>query len=130
LSTSTIHPEDLDGINEQYRNILSKVAEDAIPLTDSFGFTDRELNSALGKKDGNVYEALWERVQRNPINKGGISAVLRVSFFFFILMQAAIIHNIVLLGCSFGNTPSRRQYKIYYKLENLVLGNKNTISYP
>jgi acyl-CoA oxidase len=84
LSTSTINPADLDGINEQYRNILSKVAEDAIPLTDSFGFTDRELNSALGKKDGNVYEALWERVQRNPINKGGISAVLRVSFFIFI----------------------------------------------
>jgi hypothetical protein len=45
-------------------------------------------------------------------------------------MQATITHNIALLGCSFGNTSSRRQYKIYYKLENLVLGNKNTRNYP
>ncbi|KAI9354041.1 acyl-CoA dehydrogenase/oxidase C-terminal [Pilaira anomala] len=68
LSTSTIDTSDIELLNEQYRIAISKVANIAIPLTDSFGFTDYELNTALGKKDGRAYEHLWEAVQNNPVN--------------------------------------------------------------
>lgn len=68
LSTATIHPSDLSKLNEKYRETIANVSNNAVPLTDSFGFTDRELNSSLGKQDGRAYEALWEAVQKNPIN--------------------------------------------------------------
>ncbi|KAG2181992.1 hypothetical protein INT43_006918, partial [Umbelopsis isabellina] len=68
LSTQTIHAADLPVINELYRSLLKKVAKEAVPLTDAFGFSDRVLGSALGRKDGRAYEALWEAVQRNPVN--------------------------------------------------------------
>ncbi|TFK48180.1 acyl-CoA oxidase [Heliocybe sulcata] len=45
------------------------VLPEAIRLTDAFGFTDWELDSALGVYDGNVYEALWEEVQTEPLNQ-------------------------------------------------------------
>lgn len=76
LSTATIHPSDLSKLNEQYRAAIAQVTLNAVPLTDSFGFTDRELNSALGKKDGRAYEALWEAVQRNPVNNEAENAKL------------------------------------------------------
>jgi acyl-CoA oxidase len=79
LSTSTIHPSDLSRLNEQYRASIALISENAVPLTDSFGFVDRELNSALGKKDGRAYEHLWDAVQRNPVNSEEENAKLSVS---------------------------------------------------
>lgn len=79
LSTSTIRPSDLSRLNEQYRASIAQISENAVPLTDSFGFTDRELNSALGRSDGRAYEALWEAVQRNPVNSEQENAKLSVS---------------------------------------------------
>ncbi|KAI8977142.1 hypothetical protein BDF20DRAFT_913512 [Mycotypha africana] len=69
LSTDTIKNSDLPEINAAYRKAITTVHEMAIPLTDSFGFTDRELNTALGRYDGRAYEALWSAVQKNPVNK-------------------------------------------------------------
>ena len=37
-------------------------------LVDGFGFEDYLLNSCLGRKDGNVYEALLEAAKRSPFN--------------------------------------------------------------
>lgn len=79
LSTATIHPSDLSKLNEKYRETIANVSNNAVPLTDSFGFTDRELNSSLGKQDGRAYEALWEAVQKNPINGEEEKAKLGVS---------------------------------------------------
>lgn len=79
LSTSTIIPSDLSRLNETYREAIAQISANAVPLTDSFGFTDRELNSALGKQDGRAYEALWDAVQKNPVNSGEDSARLSVS---------------------------------------------------
>lgn len=31
--------------------------------------SDYRLNSVLGRKDGNAYEALWNWAQKNPLNK-------------------------------------------------------------
>ncbi|KAI8376969.1 acyl-CoA dehydrogenase/oxidase C-terminal [Blakeslea trispora] len=70
LSTSTINPSDLDQLNSIYRKLVAEISIHAVPLVDSFGFSDKTLNSALGKYDGRAYEALWEAVQKNPLNKG------------------------------------------------------------
>ncbi|EJD36707.1 acyl-CoA oxidase [Auricularia subglabra TFB-10046 SS5] len=44
------------------------ILPDAIGLTDAFGFTDWELDSALGVYDGAVYDALWERASKSGFN--------------------------------------------------------------
>ncbi|KAG2145428.1 peroxisomal oxidase [Suillus bovinus] len=50
-----------------------EVLPDAIGLTDAFGFSDWSLDSALGVSDGRVYEALWKRVQMEPMNKDEVT---------------------------------------------------------
>ncbi|GAW04591.1 acyl- oxidase [Lentinula edodes] len=49
------------------RNCLSLVPE-AVGLTDALGFSDWELDSTLGMYDGNVYQALWDKAQTEPLN--------------------------------------------------------------
>ncbi|OCB91493.1 peroxisomal oxidase [Sanghuangporus baumii] len=46
---------------------------EAVSLSDAYGFTDWELDSALGVYDGRVYNALWDRVQTEPLNKSEIT---------------------------------------------------------
>lgn len=36
------------------------------------------LNSALGVRDGGVYEALWEKVQTEPLNQVEVTAAYEV----------------------------------------------------
>ncbi|KAF8872784.1 acyl-CoA dehydrogenase/oxidase C-terminal [Mucidula mucida] len=60
---------------KEIRKALRKVSEvdilpEAIGLTDAFGWSDWELDSALGVYDGRVYEALWERTKSEPLNNG------------------------------------------------------------
>ncbi|KAG1777940.1 peroxisomal oxidase [Suillus placidus] len=50
-----------------------EVLPNAIGLTDAFGFSDWSLDSALGVFDGRVYEALWQRVQMEPMNKDEVT---------------------------------------------------------
>ena len=50
------------------RDLLVKLAPDAVPLVDAFDWHDRQLKSAIGRYDGNVYEALMDSAQRNPVN--------------------------------------------------------------
>jgi len=42
---------------------------DAVPLVDAFDFTDKNLNSALGSYDGQIYQRLYEWAQKSPTNK-------------------------------------------------------------
>ncbi|EGO20267.1 hypothetical protein SERLADRAFT_477680 [Serpula lacrymans var. lacrymans S7.9] len=55
------------------RDLCLELLPNAIGLTDAFGFSDWELNSALGVYDGNVYEALWKRAQEEPLNKDEVT---------------------------------------------------------
>mmetsp|Transcript_10061 Transcript_10061/g.25631 ORF Transcript_10061/g.25631 Transcript_10061/m.25631 type:complete len:142 (+) Transcript_10061:183-608(+) len=41
-----------------------RLRPDAVALVDAFDYDDRILNSTLGRKDGKVYEALYEAAQR------------------------------------------------------------------
>jgi acyl-CoA oxidase len=47
---------------------LQQVRPDAIALVDAWHFTDYELNSALGRKDGQVYSALLQMARGSPLN--------------------------------------------------------------
>lgn len=47
---------------------LAEVRPDAVALVDGFGLTDYLLNSALGRKDGDVYRALYDMAQASPLN--------------------------------------------------------------
>ncbi|KAG9033601.1 hypothetical protein FRB95_014589 [Tulasnella sp. JGI-2019a] len=58
---------------KELRITVSRLCVDLLPeligLTDAFGFTDWELDSALGKYDGAVYDELWKRAQEEPLNQ-------------------------------------------------------------
>jgi len=54
------------------RELLDVVRADVVPLMDAFEFPDNVLNSALGCHDGNVYEALFQSTQLNPINRSEV----------------------------------------------------------
>ncbi|KAH9851253.1 acyl-CoA oxidase [Lenzites betulinus] len=51
------------------KGLCADLLPEAIRLTDGFGFNDWELDSALGRYDGNAYEALWARAQTEPLNQ-------------------------------------------------------------
>ncbi|KAJ2913498.1 hypothetical protein MD484_g6924, partial [Candolleomyces efflorescens] len=74
LSFNVIRPASGSGdASRTLRVAIGRVCEELLPeaigLTDAFGFTDWELDSALGVYDGKVYEALWNRAQQDPLNK-------------------------------------------------------------
>ncbi|KAJ7918317.1 peroxisomal oxidase [Mycena leptocephala] len=50
-------------------NLCGELLPEMIGLTDAFGFSDWELDSALGVYDGKAYEAMWARVQDEPLNQ-------------------------------------------------------------
>jgi len=49
--------------------VLAAVRPDAVALVDAFGKTDFELNSAIGRSDGNYIQALYELAQKEPLNQ-------------------------------------------------------------
>uniref|UniRef100_A0A914R4W1 Acyl-coenzyme A oxidase n=1 Tax=Panagrolaimus davidi TaxID=227884 RepID=A0A914R4W1_9BILA len=48
---------------------LRRLRPNAVSIVDSFDFNDRELNSVLGRRDGNVYENMLEWAKSSPLNK-------------------------------------------------------------
>ncbi len=48
--------EQAGALRRRHRALLAALRPDAVALVDSFGFTDYELNSALGREDGDVYQ--------------------------------------------------------------------------
>ena len=48
---------------------FSPLRKEAIPLVDAFDFPDAELNSVLGRYDGDVYTHLYEWAQKAPRNR-------------------------------------------------------------
>ncbi|KAK9462802.1 acyl-CoA oxidase-domain-containing protein [Lipomyces oligophaga] len=57
----------MDEIRLMTDKYLALVRPQAVPLTDSFNLSDFFINSAIGRKDGNVYNNYFEQVKRqNP----------------------------------------------------------------
>ncbi|KAI6223755.1 Acyl-CoA oxidase dehydrogenase and Acyl-CoA oxidase domain containing protein [Aphelenchoides fujianensis] len=49
--------------------LLARLRPNAVGIVDSFDYSDRELHSVLGRRDGNVYPALLEWAQQSQLNK-------------------------------------------------------------
>ena len=61
-------------LQDQQHELLVELRPDAVALVDGFGFEDYQLNSCLGRSDGNVYNALLQVTLRNLFNVNGESA--------------------------------------------------------
>ncbi|OQR95683.1 peroxisomal acyl-coenzyme A oxidase [Thraustotheca clavata] len=61
--------EQASWVEESMLGLLAKIRPNAISLVDGFGITDFELNSAIGRYDGDIYRALIERAAKEPLNK-------------------------------------------------------------
>ncbi|EFI26847.1 acyl-CoA oxidase [Coprinopsis cinerea okayama7 len=69
LLSSTTGSDATRSLRLAIQRVCQALLPEAIGLTDAFGFTDWELDSALGVYDGKVYEALWKRAQQEPLNQ-------------------------------------------------------------
>jgi len=68
-------------LRQAVRELLPVIRADAIPLVDAWGHSDHSLNSALGRRDGNVYEALLATAQpeTNPMNRDEVTPAFEES---------------------------------------------------
>jgi len=62
--------------NDQYKlireciyNLLKEIRPDSVSLVDAFDIPDIVLRSAIGRYDGNVYEALFDSAQKSILNQ-------------------------------------------------------------
>ncbi|KAJ7589575.1 peroxisomal oxidase [Mycena floridula] len=61
------------------KNLCAELVPQAIGLTDAFGFSDWELDSALGRYDGEVYKALLARTNDEPLNADEVTPAYKES---------------------------------------------------
>ncbi|CAK0735983.1 hypothetical protein CVIRNUC_000672 [Coccomyxa viridis] len=69
LEDGYLSGQQVEWARKQYYRCLSALRPDAVALVDAFGLTDYQLNSALGRKDGDVYRALLAAAQASPLNE-------------------------------------------------------------
>jgi len=72
LSSKPGGPDTTKIIRLAFSHVCHDLLPDAITLSDAFGFSDWELDSALGLYDGRVYEALWAKAQSEPLNSNEV----------------------------------------------------------
>lgn len=68
LESRYLTPEHTLALRARLLELLPAVRRDAVGLVDAFGLTDLELNSVLGRADGNVYEHMLAWARRSPLN--------------------------------------------------------------
>lgn len=68
LEAGYLAPPQLAALRARARGLLREVRPDAVALVDGFAFPDYQLNSALGREDGDVYAALLSMAQGSPLN--------------------------------------------------------------
>jgi len=66
LSSGALDHSHIDWLQTEIRQLYVELRPDAVGLTDAFHLSDYVLNSVLGRFDGNVYEAFFERVKSQP----------------------------------------------------------------
>lgn len=74
LESGCVASTDMPVIRAIVEELLPQLREHAVTLVDGFNFSERALNSVLGRYDGNVYEALYESAQLDPLNNAGAAA--------------------------------------------------------
>ena len=79
MESGVLFRSDLEDLRNVFVSLLQAVRPEAVSLVDAFDFPDYILRSVLGRKDGDVYNAMWEWAQLNPRNKhrGGVHPVYK-----------------------------------------------------
>lgn len=57
-------------------DLLAELRPNAVALVDAFDYPDRLLNSALGRYDGQVYDALYEYAKSSSLNMYQVRVIL------------------------------------------------------
>jgi acyl-CoA oxidase len=60
-------------VSAEVMRLCRSLRLDAVSLVDSWQLSDKLLNSALGREDGKVYEALLRLALRSPLNAQDIT---------------------------------------------------------
>lgn len=68
LDDNYLTSKQLDDVRDLINHHLTHLLPEAIGLTDAWDFSDASLASAIGMKDGNVYERLMGWTRQLPIN--------------------------------------------------------------
>ncbi|KAG7402329.1 hypothetical protein PHYBOEH_000037 [Phytophthora boehmeriae] len=68
MESGCVFPNEMPIIRANIEELLKLIRPHAVTLVDGFNFSDHLLNSTLGRYDGNVYEALYESAQHDPLN--------------------------------------------------------------
>jgi hypothetical protein len=70
--------EQVELLEQEVDTLFAEIRPDAVALVGAFNFDGvLELHdSALGTKDGQVYEKLWEWSEKDPANRLGVEAGL------------------------------------------------------
>eukprot|EP01119_Soliformovum_irregulare_P011146 TRINITY_DN2776_c0_g1_i1.p1 TRINITY_DN2776_c0_g1~~TRINITY_DN2776_c0_g1_i1.p1 ORF type:complete len:666 (-),score=227.53 TRINITY_DN2776_c0_g1_i1:202-2058(-) len=69
LEDSYFNQDQVAMVRSEARKCLQKIRPEAVALVDAWNFSDRTLNSALGRYDGKVYETMLEWAQKDPLNE-------------------------------------------------------------
>ncbi|XP_067666720.1 peroxisomal acyl-coenzyme A oxidase 1-like [Haliotis asinina] len=60
-------------LNQRLLDLLADIRPNAVAFVDAFDVPDNVLKSALGRYDGNVYEALFESAKRSKLNEKDVA---------------------------------------------------------
>lgn len=71
LEDGFVSPQQSQWIRASVLEMLTAIRPNAVALVDARDFSDFRLKSALGRYDGNVYSAIMESAQRDPLNTAG-----------------------------------------------------------
>jgi acyl-CoA oxidase len=69
LECEHVTPGQYRDIKLEFKASCRRSRANAVALVDAFGYEDYLLNSAIGRKDGNIYEALLAAAKTSPFNK-------------------------------------------------------------
>lgn len=68
LEAQVLTPAGARSLRRAAWGLLPRIRRQAVALVDSFHFSDYCLGSAIGRYDGNVYQALFDWAQESPVN--------------------------------------------------------------
>eukprot|EP01129_Flabellula_baltica_P014140 TRINITY_DN6718_c0_g1_i1.p1 TRINITY_DN6718_c0_g1~~TRINITY_DN6718_c0_g1_i1.p1 ORF type:complete len:662 (-),score=162.81 TRINITY_DN6718_c0_g1_i1:13-1998(-) len=68
LMEGYLSKKQVEMIKQNIYELLPEIRQDAVPLVDSWHHSDFILNSALGKYDGDVYQALYDESKKSVLN--------------------------------------------------------------
>ena len=60
-------------VRQAVNQLMTSIRPEAVALMDCLGYSDLELNSAIGRSDGNVYGTLLAWARREPLNDGEVA---------------------------------------------------------